>query len=288
MTQLKLARSSAPSAQWETITPAIAAKLLESNTHNRVLSQARIEAMESELRAGNWNGENGETIKIGSDGVIIDGQHRLWAIFNSGITVKCLVVRNLSPDAFKTVDIGKQRTTGDIIGIAGVSNANNISAATSMVFAYRKKKLTVDSHGSSSAKYFRRSDLIEFSIAHKDDLLASYHAAWSGGTTKLTGPGPIIGLHYLFVQSSKLENRKAMADAFYKQLGEGLFDDKFTPERHPIRVLREKLLANRASISRMPTGMVVALMIKAWNSYALGKSVSALRMISGEQYPVIA
>ena len=75
------------------------------NTHNRNLRQRQCSASctstRPDMEAGNWQW-NGESIKFAEDGTLLDGQHRLAAIAESGVTLPVLVVRGLPNETQET------------------------------------------------------------------------------------------------------------------------------------------------------------------------------------------
>ena len=74
-----------------TLTPALAAEWLNSNTCNRPLSTLRASRYARDMKAGDWR-FNGETISFTADGRLVDGQHRLTAVVESGVTIQQVVV----------------------------------------------------------------------------------------------------------------------------------------------------------------------------------------------------
>ena len=90
------------------ITPDMAAQMLERNTMNRNISQLNVTRYANDMASGAWE-QNGETIKIAEDGTILDGQHRLWAIIESGVTVTMIVVYNVRKEAVGSIDSGVTR-----------------------------------------------------------------------------------------------------------------------------------------------------------------------------------
>lgn len=126
----------------ETVTPSTAQAMLETNTeHNRTVSRAHIDRLVNAMRAGLFIGDaTGETIKfaeINGRHTLIDGQHRLQAIVQSGVTMKLWVARGLDPDAFKLIDQGKPRTLDDMMVIGGTpftENTKVYSSAGRMLF----------------------------------------------------------------------------------------------------------------------------------------------------------
>ena len=75
-----------PTFTIDTVTPAIATRWLGLNTNNRHPRITDVRALAADMRGGRWQ-QNSETIKFGTDGRLIDGQHRLMAIELSGVVV---------------------------------------------------------------------------------------------------------------------------------------------------------------------------------------------------------
>lgn len=109
------------------ITPKIAEKMLSSNTHNRPVYQLTVDCYARDMRLGLWR-PNNQGIGFDINGVLIDGQHRLWAIIQSGVTLEMLVVTELPIESQLTVDTGKLRGVGDNLHLIGVDNGNLRSA----------------------------------------------------------------------------------------------------------------------------------------------------------------
>lgn len=66
-----------------TVTPEMAAKLLEHNKWNRPLNDLHVHRIKNQILKGKWQ-FNGDTIKVSADGDVLDGQHRLWAVISQG------------------------------------------------------------------------------------------------------------------------------------------------------------------------------------------------------------
>lgn len=93
------------------VSPEEASLLLdEHNPYNyRKLNLSTVKLYAKDMADGNWK-ENGETIKIDINGNLIDGQHRLQAIVDSGISVELVIVEGLDPSVADTIDIGRKRS----------------------------------------------------------------------------------------------------------------------------------------------------------------------------------
>lgn len=93
------------------ISPAKASELLNLNTNNfRNIDSHRVKKYARAMKLGFWE-ENGEPIHIYEDGTLANGQHRLHAIVDSGVTLhNILLVTGVKKDV-TTWDQGKTRTT---------------------------------------------------------------------------------------------------------------------------------------------------------------------------------
>jgi len=116
----------------ETITPEVAAIMLENNPANRNIKKNHVDAMARDMIAGRWQ-TNGDAIRMNCDGSLIDGQHRLTACVKSGVPFQTVVISGLDADVRATIDGGAKRTHGDRLGMMGVSNATHVSAATRLI-----------------------------------------------------------------------------------------------------------------------------------------------------------
>ena len=85
--------------QIERITPVMADEYLKLNTRNRRISKATVAFLVNEIRCGNW-AFNGMPIIFADSGVLLDGQHRLLAISQTGSSKRFSVVRGVNDSAF--------------------------------------------------------------------------------------------------------------------------------------------------------------------------------------------
>lgn len=118
-----------------TITPDIAAAWLKLNTHNRPLSMRLVERLSKEILEGRWV-VNGQAIIIGRHGRLLDGQHRLHAIIQSGMTVEALVTMNVRDETFSSIDTGRVRRSSDVLSIAGYKNSKTLGSVASLLMSW--------------------------------------------------------------------------------------------------------------------------------------------------------
>jgi len=124
--------------------PDRAANWLEGNTHNRPIHQARVDQYAREMKAGRWMLTH-QGIAFDTNGILRDGQHRLWAIVTSGCTVQLPVTFNLPTDVIEKIDDVKARTVCDRMNISGrfdeatVTN-NQLAVLRAMIRGFSPRK----------------------------------------------------------------------------------------------------------------------------------------------------
>lgn len=107
------------------ICPRIAGYYMEK-TKSRNINKKRVQELSEIMKKGGWVFDNGTSIKILNDGTVVDGIHRLSAIIESNTQQKMLFVTGLDENIMGTIDIGKNRTGGDLLYI---SNREKMSTA---------------------------------------------------------------------------------------------------------------------------------------------------------------
>ena len=103
-----------PTAVYQDVTPQMAHVWLTHNTNNyRKLSSANIKNLKAELTGGVWMATT-QGVGFDTNGVLVDGQNRLTAILQTGITAEdMLVCYNLPEDAKFKIDVGRGRSIAD-------------------------------------------------------------------------------------------------------------------------------------------------------------------------------
>jgi len=149
------------------LTPEIASDwLTHANTHNRALIQNHVDYLTSEMKTGRWRLTH-QGVAFSGNRVLLDGQHRLWAVVMSGVTVPMRIFVNEPAEAMEVVDTGQRRTNDQILSLAGgLGEVTRTELATlrAMVAGfgrYRKK-----SAGAERDLLVQHRDAIRFSLDH--------------------------------------------------------------------------------------------------------------------------
>lgn len=109
------------------VTPELAMRWLEKNTHNRPIRHTLVETYALTMKRGEWR-LTPEPIAFCKPFVdpatlqkkpetLIEGQHRLWAVIESGVTCKFTVWFGCEPEEFTVIGQGSERTNGDILAV---------------------------------------------------------------------------------------------------------------------------------------------------------------------------
>ena len=259
----------------ETITPKKAEMMWENNGQNRNLSDRHVERYKRDMTNGRW-GNNGETIKLSIAGEILDGQHRIKAVMESGVTVEMWVARGVEEDDACTIDSGRSRTAANVLQIKGQGCASLLSSSMNVV-AYM---LTTGKMKSGKAKMFNNSEVLEASsmlpgLYDKCKYIKAKHSP-------LIATALFCGLSYLFGKNDKV---KAILYLDYLAGDDPIEGDY---NYSGLKILRKKLIQYRANrYKKVPREIIAALMIKAWNSFYNGTDVRALRHQLEYEFPVI-
>lgn len=261
-----------PQYRIETWNPQKARKQLELNRDNRPLNENWVLQLAQTMEAGEFV-LNGETIKISDDGTLKDGQHRLHAIVVSGQTVDMLTVRGLPSDCFDTIDQGKKRTVGDIFARHGEANAKLIAAAVSWVWRYENGAMTKTGNN-ARPRPAQSIDVLNRHPGIRDSASAGRECF------KILAPSIGVAAHYLFARIDKQK-----ADEFFSSLASGENLNK----TRGVYQFRERMIANKASKTKLRSIDIFAILIKAWNFERSGSRVKNLRWSNGanEDFPTI-
>lgn len=155
------------------VTPEMAEEILNNSKNvftNRKIRQATVDMYAKDMKNGNWK-ENGETIKITSDGILIDGQHRLHAIVKCGKPQEMLIVEGISPDVVDTIDIGLKRSLENALQFQGKAYETGASSVVRLAMNLKKGNTFIGA--SESSMRLSRVEQIEEFEKHESDYLAA-------------------------------------------------------------------------------------------------------------------
>ena len=196
----------------KTITPEVAAEMLAHNYEgNRNIRKAYAAQLADVMREGRFKSINGQTIVVGTDGTLYDGQHRLSAIVESGATLDFDVFVTDDPDVYKTIDNGTKRRISDFINAA---NATNSAAIASVITCIANGTLPIASCLQGKVQGNKNVDrvaVIDYAETHADELRQITSSAM--GMRAAVGGGPIAS-YGAFLYAVRFCNRDVLLDEF--------------------------------------------------------------------------
>lgn len=236
------------------ITPAMAKKMLKEKRDNRNVAVNYVRRLADAMERGEWV-LNSMPIVVDKNGKLIDGQHRLGAIILYNKTVKMTIAYDVDKDAYKTIDIGRKRTPGDMLSLQGEKDCNVLASVIRLYHSFKEKNMN---QVTCNTAYIspRQTETV---LGENTGIRASVRfASKNKKAVQLIMTPSIAGtFHYIFGRRGA-KNR----DLFFDSLIGGANLGK----NNPIYILRQILLEHRVRYSTKDKPMICCLMIKAWNN----------------------
>lgn len=269
-----MTKPSTPTVRVEQVklTPALAEEYLKHNTHNRMVKPSKLNELIGAIKRGEWF-VNGEAIKFAEDGTMLDGQHRCMAVIESGEAIDTMVVHGLPRETQETMDRGARRSLADALHLRGETSVTNLAATINLIHRWveqsdspqelrnRQVPTTVQA---MTFFYSKREGIIE---ANRRGL--NYRSKFP---VKI--PASVVSAcWYVFSQIDQED-----AEFFFDRFAHGteLRSDS------PIYALRRTLIAGSVDYDSIK---IHALIIKAWNLYRRGDTVTLLVWKQGGAQP---
>jgi len=253
-------------------TPFFAPRLLTYNTRNRGRNGGR----EGSFGAEVLNGVpfTASPIAMGSDGVLLDGQTRLWAIINTQRCYVSTLALGLEPEAQHYYDKNRIRTIAHDLAIDGYTNTKNLTAVITMLwklknqlFAKTDKRMTYDEVREYAEDYY---DQFKSAFGMIAKLKSSVNSPFN--------PAPLV------VAIIKLrEVCDTLADDFMQSVitGENL------TRNDPTYRLRATVMNKKKQNQIVTNWYELAVIIKTWNNVLEGRTVLNLVWKEVEDFPTI-
>lgn len=252
----------------ENIGPDFARRLIGLNTENfRNVDQKRVNRYAADMVKGNWD-LTGDTIKI-SSGILIDGQHRLLAVIQSGVEITTAVAYDVAESSFH-VDKGKPRSFAQWLSYKGYSHANNVASIVKLVLMHDK--------GFWRHMTFQVDDYSEyemFAYAEKNRVSVEASAKLASAVSKLVPPSVAGAIIHIGSGRSQHPMGIDMVEWFWNGVISGTNLDKADP---PL-VLRNRFLLSKSSVSkRLSPPLARWLTTVAWNKAVQEQPIKHLRV----------
>lgn len=184
------------------------------------------------MKNGNWH-EHHQGVAFYSDGTVADGQHRLYAIIKSGISIQMMVTFDVPKESAIGIDVHRARRTDDVLRITGRSEWIGKNEA-----AIIKKIMMECGLGKSTMS---PSVVADFGERHKEAIIFAGSKVFTSTAKYLTSSPIRSAIACAYAKQSKEELMR-----FAKVLTSGVMDS--LDDVSAIR-LRERLLMEGQALS---------------------------------------
>jgi hypothetical protein len=244
------------------ITPALAAEILEERNFedNRKISKPWVTYLARQMKTGLWR-LNGEPLIFDKRDNLLNGQHRLSAVVESGKTIVFPVFIGAAKAAFTTMDQGRNRSAGQVFGMKGEKSGFLLAALCRKVYCWEN-----DGHLGGKRKI--SPDELQRVLTAKPELRISAAIARNVNSEVPVDGSMVAFTHWLFSQSNKRR-----ATAFF----ESLATSEASYKGDPVIVLRRRLFREREkNRRRWGATELLAIFVRAWNYYCKDASIKNL------------
>lgn len=251
------------------IGPKQAEEMLGSQVkEQRPLRDSHVQSLAVDMRDGNFRLSADAIVVI--KGCLANGQHRMWAIIESGEPQPFLLLETDDEELYKVLDCGLKRTVADA---AQINNGPSVVAIAKMALAYGNDTISQYSY----LKKQTRLEQIEYIKKH-NDALQDAQCFVKNLTCRTQNLAPFSAPATLIIIGSAWygQKPKEFLDKVYHSGSDGLCGD-----------LRERLIKMRMTKGQVPAQYYLAIMIKAFNAFANGGKLSVFKMLDNEAYPKI-
>jgi hypothetical protein len=254
------------------------------NDQNRTFGRDAARALAAEMSTGYWR-ENGESIVFDRAGKLIDGQHRLQAVLNSGHEYRVPVITGVAAEVRPTVDTGVKRSAASNLQMAQEENASTLAAAIVLWRGYAAHNARAMTHPASQGPEHRMSiprilEYLEEWPGLREAARVSLALRPSGRGRSLVPSSEAAMLWFAIIQSGASRER---ANQFLGSVLSG-YD---LAEDSPIIGLRRRLIDQLAPGLRMDKRERIALVLKTWQLWSTGRSRKVIRWEPTEPFPFL-
>jgi len=278
---------------WIEITPQIAERWLTRNARNRKANFATIEAYAIQIVNDQWK-RTGQPIIFTDAGMLLDGQHRLWAIYLTGHPAWSYVLTDVphEEDLFAFVDNSRPRTAADALHIVGVNGLANRLTAIVRNIAWRWDQGLMRIRGAAPMPKPSNREVMGYVQEHPELLRAVKLMEANHKTAAKRLDDPVVA-GFLAWKIVELHGDDAldrfMSGLIAKDLSDS--DPLALLQRRLERHERAKTASRRSSAARdrLTQTDILAVSIKAFNGMIRGQPMrpSGLNLVLDENFPTL-
>jgi len=252
------------------ITPEIAAEMLTHNIGNRRLRTTAVLQYASDMAAGRWHADADGPIVFDWNGRLINGQHRLYACIEAGVSFTARVNRGADPSSYDVIDQGARRSAADALTNHSIANAKLVASAYRLINEYRMAQIKVNWGGAG----LTNSEVLRGVLAQSDLLQRASNIASIVYKARKYTLAAVAALYVLVIDEGYSSQ---LADEFMDGLASGANMGGGDP-----RLAFMRWWAN--SNNRRGSATLAAL-IRSFNAYAKNQELRQIKINTAGGFP---
>lgn len=246
------------------MTPGMAADILNRSNGvvNRRPSQSTISKFVRSMP--HWM-DNGSTILLDENGLLLDGQHRLIACMESQVCFPTILVSGIRRSTFSSIDTGKPRSAIDMLTIGGEKNTSSLARALTLLWKYENNALGT---GARSATNPDRDALLSLNPEIRNSV------EWCGALRDIISLGLAAFLHYTGSRLNQVKTEQFLTDM---RTGIGLLAT--SPALH----FRNSLNSTSLKMFQHYAEPLANVGLQALNAFLNDKPIGRLRLLPADK-----
>lgn len=258
-----------PTAELVHVTPEMAVAWLNKNTKNRTLRERKVSTYAAQMYSGDWM-VTGDGPKFDVNGRLINGQHTLKAVVDSGQTVPMFVFHNMHPDSQLVMDTGAKRTVADALKFAGIkgANLNILAAAVRIGILWEEGWYRRSGQASNAAREVTSLETLEWLESNKDAIAAAHTADLLRKAIPM--PPSVIG--FAVMKLSRIDSEQTAK--FFSLLA----NFQTQGRGDPIFTMIRRYQGAKDSREKLATAQHLFITFRTWNAWRAGESLYQLKM----------
>ena len=245
------------------VTPQLAKQWLAMNTDNRKPSANWIGKLARDMRNGQFP-NIGETIKFDTEGHLIDGQHRLMAVIESGKTIEFIIVEGIARENRFKMDKNRRRSASDELTMGyGIPSAKSAQAVCRLVLLWEVEEIRGEVYKPTDA------EIVDYVVANRDAI--GQAVRFGMGLRNEIGalPAAFGALYYL---TYRIDAATGL------EFWEGVMRGERLTSGDPELALRNLIIRHAQKGGEKPVKPFLAAGAKAWNAKREGKKMKTLAL----------
>lgn len=266
-----------------TMTPEMAAQILsEKNLRNRRLRPSVVRKYSHAIRTGQWRLTQ-QGVAIGSDGTLLDGQHRLAAIVDADTPIQIALATDCDPTTFSVLDTGMARLAADVLHMKGASYSNHLAAGLKMYLLMQNYSDKVWS--GAAPHYPTHAEIGDLFDDREDDAsFASALAASAHSSCRQISRSATVAFTLLCIDA---EHNRDRIEQFCVRLGSGVGLEDTSPILRLRAALTNGILATKRTSGGRLSQTHLACLIKAFNYWNEGVAIKVFKLPTIPPMPIV-